>query len=211
MQSTKASILIVEDDAAVRNSFYDVFTALGYRARCASDGLAALIEMRCSAPEVLLSDMNMTGMSGFELLSVVRRRFPSIHVIAMSGMFAGEQIPNGVTADAFYQKGDGIAALLKIVESRPLQRRHGCDSPEPIWVQKNGHDASGAEFVTIACPECFRTFPMLLNGRDSMILDTVCTFCTCQIFYAVVEPNARMFPPPWQPASNNSLGRILPG
>jgi CheY-like chemotaxis protein len=38
-------------------------------------------------PEILLSDLNMPGMSGFELLSAVRRRFSAIQVIAMSERF----------------------------------------------------------------------------------------------------------------------------
>ena len=55
----------------------------------------------------------MPGMSGFELLSVVRRRFPAVLVIAMSGAFSGDQVPSGVTADAFYPKGNGVAVLMQ--------------------------------------------------------------------------------------------------
>ena len=87
MKDIKASILIVEDDESVRTSFAEVFNYLGYRTRSAADGLAALIQIRQEVPDILLSDLNMPAMSGFELLSVVRRRFPAIYVIAMSGMF----------------------------------------------------------------------------------------------------------------------------
>ena len=44
-------------------------------------------------------------MSGFELLMVVRNKFPAIKVIAMSGAFYGNEVPSGVLADAFHQKG----------------------------------------------------------------------------------------------------------
>jgi CheY-like chemotaxis protein len=205
MQDPKASILIVEDDDSVRRSFVDVFTALGYSARSARDGIDAIIEMRQGPPDILLSDLNMIGMSGFELLSVVRRRFPSVHVVAMSGMFSGDEVPCGVAADAFYQKGNGIPALLKVIEGRPLSRRRQHDSDEPLlWIQRNGHDASGCEFVTIACPECFRTFPQPIRGKFSQILDTQCIFCTSRILYAVVEPNSPVFPQPWRHASNGA-------
>ena len=53
-----------------------VLTEIGYRVRSAEDGFSALREMRHEVPDILLSDLNMPGMSGFELLSVVRRRFP---------------------------------------------------------------------------------------------------------------------------------------
>ena len=83
MKDINTSILIVEDDESVRRSYADVFSYLGYGTRTAPDGLAALIEIREKVPDILLSDLNMPAMSGFELLSVVRRRFPSVYLIAM--------------------------------------------------------------------------------------------------------------------------------
>jgi CheY-like chemotaxis protein len=201
MNEIKASILIVEDEESVRTSLAEVFAYLGYRTRSVPDGLAALIEIRKEVPDILLSDLNMPAMSGFELLSVIRRRFPAIYVIAMSGMFTESPFPSGVTADAYYQKGGGIAELVKIVETRPPPSREGRGRPEPIWIQRNGHDASGGEFVTIACPECFRTFPQAINGTASAILDTSCVFCHSWILYGIVDPRNLEFPRCFQPAS----------
>lgn len=120
-------------------------------------------------------------MSGFELLSVIRRRFPGIYVIAMSGMFTDSEFPSVVTADAFYRKGGGVADLVNMVEPRPLPQREHRHVPEPIWIQRNGHDASGKEFVTIVCPDCFRLFPQAVGGRPNAILDTSCVFCGARI------------------------------
>jgi CheY-like chemotaxis protein len=153
MSVFKASILIAEDEESVRTSLAEILRVLGHRVRCAPDGLAALTEIRQEIPEILLSDLNMPGMSGFELLSVVRRRFPAIRVIAMSGAFSGNQIPCGVAADAFYEKGSGVAVLLKAIESLPFANRQSCESPGSIWIQRNREDTNGAEFVTIACPD----------------------------------------------------------
>lgn len=204
MKDVNSSILIVEDEESVRHSFAEVFNYLGYRTRSAVDGLSALIQIRQKVPDILLSDLNMPAMSGFELLSVVHRRFPAIYVIAMSGMFTESQFPSGVTADAYYQKGGGVADLVKIVQTRPLQGRQHRETPEPIWIQRNGHDAAGAEFVTIACPECFRTFPQPINGSASLILDTSCEFCGSWILYAIVEPGSLEFPQPWKPSSQET-------
>jgi DNA-binding NarL/FixJ family response regulator len=76
----------------------------GYEVRTAKDGFQALVELRRSRPDVIISDLRMPSMSGFELLPVVRRRFPHIPVIAISGEYNGA-IPPGLIADAFFFKG----------------------------------------------------------------------------------------------------------
>ena len=73
--------------------------------------------MKKELPDLILSDLNMPGMSGFDFLSIVRSGFPAIRAIAMSGAFTGSEVPSGVSADAFYEKGTGMNGLLHIVES----------------------------------------------------------------------------------------------
>jgi CheY-like chemotaxis protein len=117
MPDTKASLLIVDDEPSIRMSLSCLFKAIGYRVRTAEDGLSALIKIGEDVPDILLSDLQMPGMSGFELLAAVRSRFPGLRTIAMSGAFCGEEIPSGVAADAFCPKGGGAGLLLKMVET----------------------------------------------------------------------------------------------
>jgi DNA-binding NtrC family response regulator len=105
---------------------------MGYRVRTAEDGFSALAELRKEIPDIVLSDLNMPGMSGFDFLSEVRRHFPSIQTIAMSGAFSGDEVPSGVAADAFYQKGCGVASLLKIVEALPQSKRLRPSAPTAL-------------------------------------------------------------------------------
>jgi CheY-like chemotaxis protein len=123
MPCTKERVLIVDDEPLIRESFSFVLTEIGYSVRAAEDGLSALIEIRTEIPDIILSDLNMPGMSGFEFISVVRRRFPAIPVIAMSGAFSGDEVPFGVAADAFYQKGSSVRSLLKIMGSLTPPKR----------------------------------------------------------------------------------------
>lgn len=69
-------VLVVDDDPSVLEISSVVFKENGYEVRTAADGFEALIELRRSRPGVIVSDLAMPNMSGFELLSVVRRRFP---------------------------------------------------------------------------------------------------------------------------------------
>ena len=91
--------------------------AAGYVVRVSVDGLDAIGELRAGAPDLIISDLNMPRMSGSEFLNVVRKRFPQIPVIVISGAGAGE-MPEGLAADAYFHKnGLGLDQLqLTILE-----------------------------------------------------------------------------------------------
>ena len=116
--ASKLEIMVVDDDASVREGLALVLQSSGYKTITAINGFDALLQLKRRLPAIVLSDLNMPQMSGFELLSVVRRRFPQISVIAMSGAYhSGETVPGGVIADAFYAKGYGTPEmLLRIVD-----------------------------------------------------------------------------------------------
>lgn len=102
---SKCQILVVDDDPSVRNILAMSLMAAGYDVVDAEDGFRALSQLRKKLPDVVLSDLDMPGMSGFELLSVVRRRFPQIPTVAMSGAYTADELPFGVIADGFFAKG----------------------------------------------------------------------------------------------------------
>ncbi len=128
LRESKHEILIVDDDAGVRNTMGLLLHAAGYDVSLAINGSDALSQLKRRVPAIVLSDLNMPEMSGFELLPVVRSRFPQISLIAMSGVYqTGDAAIGGVIADAFFAKGQGglrvllqtIANLVGNTEPRP--------------------------------------------------------------------------------------------
>ena len=115
MSRKKTDLLIVDDELAIRGLMAQIFRTSGYTVRCAEDGLAALRLINEAAPAVVLSDLNMPVMSGWELLSTIRRQLPGVYVVAMSGSYTGTLIPDGVTADAFYAKGSSLPDLIQLI------------------------------------------------------------------------------------------------
>ena len=182
-------IVVVDDNPALLSVFSEIFEAHGHTIRTASDGFAALAAIRERVPDVLLSDLYMPGMSGFELLSIVRRRFPTIAVIAMSGTYSGGSVPAGVAADGFYAKGScGIAELFEILSMiEDEAARQSMRATTPIWVPGLPSTQDDSSSLTVACPEYLRSFSPSLRQEAFDRYECCCPHCFCSVPGAIVR------------------------
>jgi DNA-binding NtrC family response regulator len=89
------SLLVVDDDAVVREALVDALVEAGYDVRAANDGARAVALLAERAPDVVLSDVRMPGMDGLELLALLRQRAPDIPVLLMT---AFDDMPTVVAA-----------------------------------------------------------------------------------------------------------------
>lgn len=181
-------ILVVEDDLVVRQTVSMLLTLSGYRVSVAKNGYEALSRLQEELPDVVVTDLNMPQMSGFELLSIVRRRFPSVIAIATSGAYNAGLVPTGVVADAFYAKGsDSSTSLLEIVAAA-IKRgpmRHEATTA-PVWIPRNGRDHNGKPFVMLTCTECLRSFAFIVvHEPNAELLKTPCIYCPHEISYII--------------------------
>jgi CheY-like chemotaxis protein len=188
----KHGILIVDDDAAVRDSLTMLLRASGYDISTAVNGFDALLQLKRKIPAIVLSDLNMPQMSGFEFLSVVRRRFPKISVIAMSGAYhSGDSVPGGVIADAFYAKGHSDVEMLLQTVAGLIRTfaAHAADHEResaPVWIPRNGKDSHGIPYVVLTCTDCLRSFPLSVTTEDlQRIQETPCLFCPNTVRYII--------------------------
>ena len=190
MPNPRAKLLIVDDEPSTRTLLGQIFTEMGHPVRVAEDGFAALEEIRSEVPDILLSDLNMPRMSGFELLSVIRRKLPEIYVIATSGAFSGDGVPNGIAADAFHEKATGLGGLFEKVKSAATVAlpRAGSAEATPIWISHFRTDNVLTTQVLISCPECMRSFSFSVGVADFVIRQTACVYCETTIHYATVQP-----------------------
>lgn len=99
-----ATILIVDDEPAACAALSAVLTADGHLVRIASEALDALQQVEQSAPDLVLSDLHMPGMSGLELLRELKRRALLAPVILMTA--------SGATESAVTAMKEGAADYL---------------------------------------------------------------------------------------------------
>jgi CheY-like chemotaxis protein len=191
-KAPKHEILVVDDNPAIRDSLGLVLQSGGYEITTAINGFDALLQMKRRLPAIVLSDLNMPEMSGFEFLSVVRRRFPQISAIAMSGAYhSGDAVPGGVIADAFYAKGQSDPEeLLRIVAGLiRTSAAHAVDHERqsaPVWIPRNGKDSHGIPYVVVTCTDCMRSFPLSVITEDlQKIQETPCLFCPNTVRYVI--------------------------
>ena len=93
VRSSRASVLLVDDDSAVRATTADVLGGLGYTVSQASSGREALDLLDAgSTIDVLLTDVVMPGMSGITLARRVRERWPQLPIVFISGYAEPEEI-----------------------------------------------------------------------------------------------------------------------
>ncbi len=104
----KASILIVEDERLLTELLSALLLGEGYELIVASDGEHARTTMSERTPDLIVSDLSMAGMDGFELLQWVRRdpetkRTPFV-VLTAYGDEANRRQATQFGADAFIAK-----------------------------------------------------------------------------------------------------------
>jgi CheY-like chemotaxis protein len=196
----KHQILVVDDERTIRDSLAMLLRSAGYEVATAENGFDALLQLRRVLPEVIVSDLNMPKMSGFEFLSIVRRRFPSVSVIASSGAYEYGGVPSGVIADAFYAKGEShpkillsiVADLIRTSASRGSV--HAQESA-PVWIPRNGKDSHRVPYVVLTCTDCLRSFPLNVTQEDDPeVLETPCLFCSNNVRY-IIDFSLSVFSP----------------
>lgn len=191
-EDSTPQVLVVDDDPTVCSTVAFLLKSAGYGVSTAENGFDALLQVRKSEPALIVSDLNMPEMSGFELLSVVRRRFPELLVVAMSGAYdRGESVPGGVIADAFYAKGrSDPQALLGIVadvlQTSASRRTAHRQQSAPVWIPRNGRDSAGIPYIVLTCTECLRSFPLhVTEDVNPEVVETACIFCFSKVRYII--------------------------
>ena len=92
-------LLIVDDNEDILSTFYEFFNSLGYEVKTAVDGFAALKILRDKPDyfDCLITDLVMPNISGVGLISIVKKEFPGLKIIAMTGY--GDQ-PGALASEA---------------------------------------------------------------------------------------------------------------
>jgi CheY-like chemotaxis protein len=82
-------ILVVDDDPDIRGVILEFLTPDGYEVRLAANGREAFRILGLEDVDLVLTDLVMPDREGIEMIQEIRRRFPAVKTVAMSGAVFG--------------------------------------------------------------------------------------------------------------------------
>jgi two-component system alkaline phosphatase synthesis response regulator PhoP len=165
----KRRILVVEDDRTLRQALTFNLTREGYDVRVAVDGEQALGAARDASLDLILLDIMLPGMSGLEVLRVIRGEGITTPVIVVSAK--GEEIDRvvglKVGADDYVSKPFSRPELLARIEAVLRRQRQAGATPEEL----EGVIQSGELSIDVARREAsFAGAPLTLTTREFDLL-----------------------------------------
>ena len=178
-------IMIIDDEAGVRDLLADALKLAGFETTTAADAMIAQTALRTIKPDLLIVDINMPLMDGFELVERLRSTGDNTPALMLSARADRVDVTRGLTlgADDYVTKPFGLEELLLRVKA--ILRRSQISSSVnsdlrcgPIKIDEESHTVSfNSELVDLS-PTEFRLLQVLIENKNrvlskSLLLDEV--------------------------------------
>ena len=116
------NVLVVDNQPEIRNLMVEVLERRGYRVSTASDGHDALTQVALTRPDLVITDLTMPGLDGYQLRRLIRG-ISSVPVLVMSAQMGAEDQAYRMGADAFLPKPFDLEDLWAEIEDLLLETR----------------------------------------------------------------------------------------
>lgn len=120
-----AKILVVDDDPLTRYSLRELMSDEGYAVRTAEDGETALEMLHTDPCDIVITDVSMPGLSGFDLLKAITHKYPDIIVLLITAYGRIEDAVSGIKLGAYeYITKPLNDDEVKMSIERSLEQKH---------------------------------------------------------------------------------------
>jgi DNA-binding response OmpR family regulator len=126
-KGNRMKVLIVDDDQEMRDMLYSFLTYRGFYVKTAQDGINGLAALEKDSYDMLITDIYMPYMDGFELLDKIDQKNSNLLILAMTGLPSEEVNEKAVEKGAYdclvkpFPLSLLIATIKKCIEQAGLQ------------------------------------------------------------------------------------------
>ena len=179
------SVLVVDDDASERELLSRQLGEAGFETHEAKDGIEGLVKLRNELPKVIISELQLPRMSGIEFLAVVRRRFPTIPVVVVSGAIPNE-VPEEAESDVWFDKNTlDLSEFVITVQQLARKVPDRIDLPQVVPIPVRTLPGFGG-YIILTCTDCLRTFRATSTPENKAVERTaVCTHCEALVSFLI--------------------------
>jgi len=112
-------ILVVDDEPAIREVLMEILSGSGFQTFSARDGREAAEYVRKNSVDLVITDLFMEGAEGIELIQTLRKEFPRVKIVAISGAFSNDllAIARALGAEATLTKPFSPESLLQTIKA----------------------------------------------------------------------------------------------
>jgi two-component system OmpR family response regulator len=169
-------IMIIDDEAGVRELLADALKLAGFETVAAADAMIAQTLLRTTKPDLLIVDINMPLMDGFEFIERIRGNGDNTPALMLSARGDRADITRGLTlgADDYVTKPFGLEEL--VLRVRAILRRAQFTeatptvlSVGPITLDEESHKVTFEGEVVDLSPTEFRLLHVLLESKGRVL------------------------------------------
>ncbi len=170
-------IMIIDDEAGMRDLLADALKLAGFETVTAADAMIALTQLRTTKPDLLIVDINMPMMDGFEFIERIRGNGDNTPALMLSARGDRADITKGLTlgADDYMTKPlQGLEELVLRVKAILRRSQYTVSTPTnlscgPITLDSDSHQVTFNGEVVELSPTEFRLLHVLLESKGRVL------------------------------------------
>lgn len=175
--SMSQQIMIIDDEAGMRDLLADALKLAGFETVTAADAMNALTLLRTTKPDLLIVDINMPMMDGFEFIERIRTNGDNTPALMLSARGDRADITKGLTlgADDYMTKPlQGLEELVLRVKAILRRSQYTISTPTnlssgPITLDSDSHQVTFNGEIVELSPTEFRLLHVLLESKGRVL------------------------------------------
>jgi two-component system OmpR family response regulator len=169
-------IMIIDDEAGVRDLLGDALKLAGFETITAADAMIAQTLLRSTKPDLLIVDINMPMMDGFEFIERIRGNGDTTPALMLSARGDRADVTRGLTlgADDYVTKPFGLEELVLRIKAILRRSQFTLATPTnltcgPITLDSDSHQVAFNEERVELSPTEFRLLHVLLESKGRVL------------------------------------------